>query len=157
MIFAIFDNTKELNEEDLEILNLIKEKNAIILLNKIDVGDLNLDKREELLNTNKKIIKISAKEGSGIEELYKEIEEMFQIKGLETGEEIIITNMRHKNQIELAIKNIEEAKIAVINNLPIDIISISLKQTLEELSKITGENVSEDIINEIFSKFCLGK
>ena len=157
MIFAIFDNTKELNEEDLEILNLIKDKNAIILLNKIDVGDLNLDKREELINTNKKIIKISAKDGSGIEELYKEIEEMFQIKGLETGEEIIVTNMRHKNQIELAIKNIEEAKIAVINNLPIDIISISLKQTLEELSKITGEDVSEDIINEIFSKFCLGK
>ena len=82
---------------------------------------------------------------------------MFQIKGLETGNEIIITNIRHKNQVELAIKNIEEAKIAVMNNLPIDIISISLKQTLEELSKITGENVSEDIINEIFSKFCLGK
>ena len=127
------------------------------MLNKIDVGDLNLDKREELLNTKKEIIKISAKEGSGIEELYKEIEKMFQIKGLETGEEIIITNIRHKNQIELAIKNIEEAKIAVESNLPIDIISISIKQVLEELSKITGENVSEDIINEIFSKFCLGK
>ena len=126
-------------------------------MNKIDVGDLNLDKRKELISTNKKIIKISAKEGSGIEELYKEIEEMFQIKGLETDNETIITNIRHKNQIELAIKNIEEAKIAVENNLPIDIISISLKQTLEELSKITGENVSEDIINEIFSKFCLGK
>jgi len=82
---------------------------------------------------------------------------MFQIKGLETDNETIITNIRHKNQIELAIKNIEEAKNAVENNLPIDIISISLKQTLEELSKITGENVSEDIINEIFSKFCLGK
>ena len=82
---------------------------------------------------------------------------MFQIKGLETDNETIITNIRHKNQIELAIKNIVEAKIAVENNLPIDIISISLKQTLEELSKITGENVSEDIINEIFSKFCLGK
>lgn len=157
LILAIFDNTKDLNEEDLEILKLIKEKNAIILLNKIDVRDLNLDKREELINTNKKIIKISAKEGRGIEELYKEIEELFQIKGLETDKEIIITNIRHKNQVELAIKNINEAKMAVLNNLPIDIISISLKQTLEELSKITGENVSEDIINEIFSKFCLGK
>lgn len=154
---AIFDNTKELNEEDLEILNLIKNKNAIILLNKMDVGDLNLDKKEELLNTNKKIIKISAKEGSGIEKLYKEIERMFQIEGLETGEETIITNIRHKNQIELAIKNINEAKMAVLNNLPIDIISISIKQSLEELGKITGQNVSEDIINEIFSKFCLGK
>ena len=157
LILAIFDNTKEINEEDLEILNLIKNKNAIILLNKIDVGDLNLDERDELLSTNKKIIKISAKEGSGIEELYKEIERMFQIEGLETGGETIITNIRHKNQIELAIKNIEEAKMAVLNNLPIDIISISIKQSLEELGKITGQNVSEDIINEIFSKFCLGK
>lgn len=157
LILAIFDNTKELNEEDLEILKLIKDKNAIILLNKIDIGDLSLDKREEFLNTNKQIVKISAKEGSGIEELYREIERMFQIEGLETGEEIIITNIRHKNQIELAIKNIEEAKMAVVNNLPIDIISISIKQSLEELGKITGQNVSEDIINEIFSKFCLGK
>lgn len=157
LILAIFDNTKEINEEDLEILNLIKDKNAIILLNKIDVGDLNLDKREELLGTNKKIIKISAKVGSGIEELYKEIERMFQIEGLETGGETIITNIRHKNQIELAIKNIDEAKMAVLNCLPIDIISISIKQSLEELGKITGQNVSEDIINEIFSKFCLGK
>lgn len=157
LILAIFDNTKEINQEDLEILNLIKDKNAIILLNKIDVGDLNLDKRNELLSTNKKIIKISAKVGSGIEELYKEIERMFQIEGLETGGETIITNIRHKNQIELAIKNIDEAKMAVLNNLPIDIISISIKQSLEELGKITGQNVSEDIINEIFSKFCLGK
>lgn len=157
LILAIFDNTKEINQEDLEILNLIKDKNAIILLNKIDVGDLNLDKRNELLSTNKKIIKISAKVGSGIEELYKEIERMFQIEGLETGGETIITNIRHKNQIELAIKNINEAKMAVLNNLPIDIISISIKQSLEELGKITGQNVSEDIINEIFSKFCLGK
>ena len=82
---------------------------------------------------------------------------MFQIKNLETDGEIIITNIRHKNQIEYAINNINEAINAVKNNLPIDIISISIKQTLEDLGKITGENVSEDIINEIFSKFCLGK
>ena len=82
---------------------------------------------------------------------------MFQIKNLETDGEIIITNIRHKNQIEYAINNIDEAMNAVKSNLPIDIISISIKQTLEDLGKITGENVSEDIINEIFSKFCLGK
>lgn len=157
LILAILDNTKELNQEDLEIIKLIKDKNAIILLNKIDIGESNLENREELQKVNKKIIKISAKEGRGIEELYKAIEEMFQLQDLQTGKEIIITNIRHKNQIELAIQNIEEAKRAVENNLPIDIISISIKQTLEELGKITGENVSEDIINEIFSKFCLGK
>ena len=82
---------------------------------------------------------------------------MFEIKDLSKGEEVLITNIRHKNQIEIAMKNIEEAKTAVINNMPIDMIAISIKQTLEELGKITGENVAEDIINEIFSKFCLGK
>ena len=106
---------------------------------------------------NKKIIKISAKNGNGIEELYNEIEKMLQIENLETDGEIIITNIRHKNQIENGLKNINEAIKAVDNNLPIDIISISIKQTLEDLGKITGANVSEDIINEIFSKFCLGK
>lgn len=157
LILAIMDNTKELEAEDLEILQLIKDKNAIILLNKIDVGDKHLENAEELQNTKKTVVKISAKEGNGVEKLYQEIEEMFQIKELNTGEETIITNIRHKNQIELAIQYLEEAKSAVENNLPIDMIAISIKQTLEELGKITGDNVPEDIINEIFSKFCLGK
>ena len=153
LVLAIFDNTKELNKEDLEILEIIKNKNAIILLNKIDIKENNL----ELINTNKDIIKISAKKGKGINELYKAIENIFQIEELDNGEEAIVTNIRHKNQIEYAIKSIEQAKEAIKNNLPIDIISISIKQALEDLGKITGENVSEDIINEIFSKFCLGK
>ncbi len=157
LILAIFDNTKELQEEDIEILKLIQDKNTIILLNKIDEKEENLETKKELLETQKTIIKISAKEGRGIEELYQEIEKMFEIKDLSKGEEVFITNIRHKNQIELALNNIEEAKMAVINNMPIDMIAISIKQTLEELGKITGENVAEDIINEIFSKFCLGK
>lgn len=157
LVLAIFDNTKELNKEDLEILEIIKNKNAIILLNKIDIKENNLENNLELINTNKDIIKISAKKGKGINELYKAIENIFQIEELDNGEEAIVTNIRHKNQIEYAIKSIEQAKEAIKNNLPIDIISISIKQALEDLGKITGENVSEDIINEIFSKFCLGK
>ena len=157
LILAIFDNTKELNKEDLEILELIKNKNAIILLNKTDLKENNLENREELININKKILKISAKQGIGINELYNEIEKIFQIKDLETGKEIIITNIRHKTQIEYAIESIKNAEEAIKNNMPIDIISISIKDCLENLNKITGENVSEDIINEIFSKFCLGK
>ena len=113
--------------------------------------------QKEFKNTNKKIIKISAKNGDGIEELYSEIEKMFQLNELKTDQETIVTNIRHKQQIDLALKNIQEAKKSVKQNLPIDIISISIKQTLEELGKITGENVSEDIINEIFFFFCLGK
>ena len=157
LVLVILDNSKDLTEEDREILKLAESKNSIILLNKVDLKENNLENSEELNKLNKKIIKISAKNGNGIEELYNEIENMFQIKNLETDGEIIITNIRHKNQIEYAINNINEAIDAVKNNLPIDIISISIKQTLEDLGKITGENVSEDIINEIFSKFCLGK
>ena len=157
LVLVILDNSKDLTEEDKEILKLAESKNSIILLNKVDLKENNLENSEELNKLNKKIIKISAKNGNGIEELYNEIENMFQIKNLETDGEIIITNIRHKNQIEYAINNIDEAMNAVKSNLPIDIISISIKQTLEDLGKITGENVSEDIINEIFSKFCLGK
>ena len=157
LVLVILDNSKDLTEEDREILKLAESKNSIILLNKVDLKENNLEKSEELKKLNKRIIKISAKNGNGIEELYNEIENLFQIKNLETDGEIIITNIRHKNQIEYAINNINEAINAVKNNLPIDIISISIKQTLEDLGKITGENVSEDIINEIFSKFCLGK
>ena len=157
LVLVILDNSKDLTEEDKEILKLAESKNSIILLNKVDLKENNLENSEKLKKLNKKIIKISAKNGNGIEELYNEIENMFQIKNLETDREIIITNIRHKNQIEYAINNIDEAMNAVKNNLPIDIISISIKQTLEDLGKITGENVSEDIINEIFSKFCLGK
>ncbi len=157
LVLVILDNTKELTKEDKEILKIAENKNSIILLNKVDLKENNLEENEEVKKINKKIIKISAKNGNGIEELYNEIEKMFQIENLETDGEIIITNIRHKNQIENGLKNINEAIKAVNNNLPIDIISISIKQTLEDLGKITGANVSEDIINEIFSKFCLGK
>ncbi len=157
LILAIIDNTKQLNEEDLKILNLIKNKNAIILLNKIDLQENNLEKNEEIIKVNKKVIKISTKNRDGIEELYKEIEKMFNIKEIDIDSGNLITNIRHKNQITHSIKNINEAINAINLNLPIDIISISIKETLEDLGKITGDNVGEDIINEIFSKFCLGK
>jgi len=154
LILAIFDCTKPLNEEDFEILELIKNKNAIILLNKIDKENNVL---ENVIDTDKSIIKISAQNGDGIEELYKEIERIFNINEIETDGEVIITNIRHKTQVSNSINNLNEAINSININLPIDIVSIYIKQTLEDLGKITGENVSEDIINEIFSRFCLGK
>ena len=157
LILAIFDNTRDLNEEDKEILNIIKDKNAIILLNKVDLKENNLENEEKIKETGKEIIKISAKNRNGIEELYKQIEKMFNIKEVDIDNGTLITNIRHKNQISESIKNINNAIESINKNLPIDIISISMKQTLEDLGKITGQNVSEDIINEIFSKFCLGK
>ena len=157
LIIAIFDASKELDEEDYEILKIIKNKNAIILLNKIDINDVNLEKNNKINNSFKNILKISAKNGEGIENLTKLIEEMYGKNEIKMNDGIIITNIRHKNQIDKAIKSVEEAINSVENNFPIDIISIPIKQILIDLSAITGEDVSEDIINEIFSKFCLGK
>ena len=157
LIIAIFDNSNELDNEDKKILELIKNKKAIVLLNKIDKADKMNDENENIANLNKKTIKISTKTKKGLNELYDAITEMFDFKEIEKGEETVITNIRHKNQISMAIKNIMDAIKTIDENMPIDIIAIYIKQILEDLSKITGDNVSEDIINEIFSKFCLGK
>jgi len=157
LIIAIFDASKELDDEDKEILNIIKGKKAIILLNKIDLGDINLETKSELNNICNNIIKISAKNGEGIEDLYNTISNLFVSKEILMNDGVIITNIRHKNQIDKSINSVNEAIISNDNNMPIDIVSIPIKQILVDLSAITGEDVSEDIINEIFSKFCLGK
>ena len=93
----------------------------------------------------------------GIENLYEQILSMFKLNEIEINDGELITNIRHKNQIRRAINMIEEAKKGIELNMPIDVIAVSIKESLEELSAITGENVSEDIISNIFSKFCLGK
>ena len=157
LIIAIFDNSKKLDEEDKKIIGLIKNKKAIILLNKIDIEDKKMDEDENIAVLNKKTIKISTKTKENVEKLYNAISEMFENSEIENGEGAIVTNVRHKNQIILAIDNVNKAIETIETKMPIDIIAIYVKQILEELSKITGDNVSEDIINEIFSKFCLGK
>ena len=152
---AIFDISKELNEEDREIVEILKNKNAIIILNKID-----LDKKakiKELESLNKPIVEISTKTNEGIDKLYEEISKMFKLKEIATDGEIIVSNARHKNIIIKSRRNLEHARETIKNNLPIDMISTDLKEIIEELGKITGETVTEDVIAEIFSKFCLGK
>ena len=89
--------------------------------------------------------------------MYKGIVDIFSLNNLTNSNDVVITNERHKNQIRKAKDNIEEAINSVMNNMPIDISSIHIKQALEDLGEITGKNVTEDIINEIFKKFCLGK
>ena len=157
LIIAMFDNSKELSKEDLEILDFIKDKRAIILLNKIDLKQDNLDNKEEIKNTGKKVIKISLASESNLSELYEELDKVFGLEQITPDNGILITNVRHKDLIEKALTHIEEAEESLESQMPIDIVSINIKETLEDLANITGENVSEDIIKEIFSKFCLGK
>jgi len=103
------------------------------------------------------IIKISALNVTGIEKLYEEITHLFQLNEINLDNEIVITNIRHKNLITKAIENVKKTKENIEKKMPLDIIAIFIKDILEDLGNITGEVVSEDIINEIFSKFCLGK
>ncbi|MBO5398272.1 MAG: tRNA uridine-5-carboxymethylaminomethyl(34) synthesis GTPase MnmE [Clostridia bacterium] len=155
IVIAIFDITRDLNDEDEEILKLVEEKNAIIVLNKIDLND---EKNIEKINkTNKPIVKISTKTKEGIDELYNKISEIYQLKEIANDGELIVSNNRHKKLIRNAKANLEMAKQTIVDKMPIDIISGNLKEIIEELGKITGETVTEDVINEIFSKFCLGK
>lgn len=157
LIIAIFDGSKNLDDNDKEILKYIENKKAIIIINKIDLKQQNTERDILSFCKDKKALKLSLKENIGINELYSELVNMFNINEINIDGENIITNERHKNLIEKAINCLNEAINSINNNLPIDIISINIKEILENLAQITGENVSEDIIKEIFSKFCLGK
>lgn len=155
IVIAIFDITRELNKEDEDILNLLKDKNAIILLNKIDLTQrANIEKIKEL---KKPIVEMSMKTREGMNILYEEISKMFKLKEIATDGETIVSNARHKNIIINSRNHLDMARKTIENSMPIDIISTYLKEIIEELGKITGETVTEDVISEIFSKFCLGK
>ena len=123
----------------------------------MDIAPSKLDNDESIINSNKKVLKISAKNGDNIEKLYNEIANMYRINDIELDDGEIITNIRHKKQIDEAISSVCKARDTINNNMPVDIIEIYLKQVLSDLGKITGDDITEDIINEIFSKFCLGK
>ena len=157
LIIAIIDNSRNIDDDDKKILEIIKDKNAIIVLNKVDINDKNEYNEKEVTNLCKPIIKISAKEEKGLDNLYKEILKLFEIHDISSNNEVLITNERHKKQINKAKENIERAINSLKDNMPVDILSIHIKEALNDLGEITGENVSENIINEIFSKFCLGK
>lgn len=157
LVIAIFDSSKELTKEDIEILNIIKNKKSIVLLNKVDLNSVLNENDERLKKITENVLKISALNGEGLEKLYALISKMFSLEEINVDNDVIITNLRHKNLISKAIENVKKAKNTVEENMPIDIIAIFIKDILEDLGNITGEIVTDDIINEIFSKFCLGK
>ena len=157
LVIAIFDSSKELDKEDIEILDLIKNKKSIIILNKCDLEPKIDEKNTKLNDASDYIIKISALKNIGINVLYEKINELFNLNQINLDNEILITNIRQKDFINKAIENVEKTKDTIDKKMTTDIIAIFIKDILEDLGSITGEFVTEDIINEIFSKFCLGK
>ena len=157
LVIAIFDSSEKLDEDDYKILELIKNKKSIVLLNKCDLSPKSFETINYISNSNKNVIKASMKTKKGLDKLYKMISDMFNNNEIEMNDGIIITNIRHKTQIHKAIESIKRTKESINQNMTIDIVAIGIKEILEDLGEITGNNVSEDIINKIFSKFCLGK
>lgn len=157
LVIAIFDSSKELDKDDIEILELIRNKKSIIILNKCDLKAKIDEKNNKLIEASNYIIKISALKNIGIDILYDKINELFNLNQINLDNEILITNIRQKDFINRALENVKKAKNTIDQKMTTDIVAIFIKDILENLGGITGEFVTEDIINEIFSKFCLGK
>lgn len=157
LVIVILDSSKKLEKEDIEILNRIENKKGIILLNKIDKSiEIRKDDVEKIIR-GKAIISISALNRTGINELYNKITEMYNLNQIESDDSFTITNERHKQAIINMKKYIKKAKESIKEKMPIDIITINITDILDEIGKITGEGTSEDVITEIFKRFCLGK
>ena len=156
LILAIFDISRELSEDDFNILNILSNKNSIIILNKIDKNIVKIDEKILEKYTNN-IIKMSTLEGEGLEELFKLMLNVIKTEEISSDNELITINSRHKELIKNAENSLEKAINTLNSGMPVDVISIYIKEILEELGKITGESVTEDVINNIFSRFCLGK
>ena len=156
LVILIIDGSKDLSKEDIEILNIVNPKKTIIILNKIDLEQKIDENTPEIVKFNN-IIKISALKKEGIDKLYEKINDLFNFNQINVDNDIVITNERHKIQIQKAIQNLNKAIKSLSINMPIDIVAIGLKDVLSDLGEITGEEASEEIINEIFARFCLGK
>ena len=155
-VLLVIDVTKSLSEEDIELIDYIKDKKAIILLNKADSGIL-LSVDDIKKYTDKKIILFSAKESIGLSELEEEIKLMFYRGDIDFNDQIYITNERHIEALEEAKESLDMVLSSIEEELPEDFYSIDMLNAYESLGSITGEAIDDDLANEIFSKFCMGK
>ncbi len=160
LILYVIDASVPLDESDKEIFELIENKKTILLLNKTDLERLvsrNEVESNEKISKEVKIIEFSAKEQSGLEELEETIKDMFFAGNLAFNDEIYITNVRHKTALKEAKEALEKVMESIDMGMPEDFYSIDLMDAYELLGSITGETIGEDLVNEIFSKFCMGK
>ena len=157
LIIAVFDTSENLTKDDYEIIDIVKDKKSIVLLNKLDLPNKYDEEYLKGLLPNKEIITTSITTGVGIDRLELAIKNMFYTGKLEVESDTIITNMRHKNQLIKAKKDIEDGLEGIMTNVPLDCIEVDIKSCRENLGEISGDTVGEDILDKIFSEFCIGK
>lgn len=156
LIIYVVDSSTPLDENDEKIMEMIKDRTSLVLLNK---SDLDTVTTEEMIasHLDQKIIKVSMKENQGVDELENAIKELFFHGKVELNDEVYITNARHKAALSNAKDSLNMVLDSIAMEMPEDFYSIDLMNTYEELGNILGESLGEDLVNEIFSKFCTGK
>ena len=154
LILYVVDGSRELDENDRQILDLIRGRKVIVLLNKTDLEPVLWKKR---FAVRAEVIPVSAKEQQGIDRLEEKIQTMFLQGNLNFNDQVMLTNVRHKTAMEQALKSLRLVETSIDNAMPEDFFSIDLMDAYEHLGTILGESLEEDLVNEIFSHFCMGK
>ena len=152
LIILLLNNNESLTKEDLNLLEMTKNKPHIILINKID-----LESRIDTTKLSDEYIKISIKDNKGIEELKQKITELFHLEELETEDLTYLSDARSISLLKTSLSYIEESLTSIENKEPIDIVEINLKESWSSLGEIIGETYKEELIDELFQRFCLGK
>lgn len=157
LAIVVFDCSKELEQEDIEIISLVKDKPAIVLFNKTDLDSKLREEDVSNMLKDKYIITTSMLEGKGIDKLEEKLKEMFLSSEVEIGEDPIVTNTRQRDLLIKAKENVQDALDALNMEMPVDCIEVDIKGCWENLGFITGDSIGEDIIDKIFKNFCIGK
>ena len=156
LIIYVLDVSRSLDENDYEIMKLIRDKQSLVLLNKSDLESV-ITKEELKKFTDKPMIEVSMKSEQGMKELEDTLVHMFFEGKISMNEEVVITNVRHKAALNDAYHSLQRVGESIANQMPEDFYSIDLMDAYEALGSITGDSIGEDLVNEIFSKFCMGK
>ena len=158
LVIFVLDSSVPLDQNDYDIMEMIREKKCIILFNKTDMESfVSFDDLKDKTDDSHIMIKISAKENTGIDDFEKAVEKMFFQGKIRENDEVMITNMRHKEALLEVKESLLQVKKSLDAGMPEDFYSIDLMSAYQSLGRIIGEETSEDLVNEIFSKFCMGK
>ncbi len=158
LIIFVVDSSVPLDENDVNIMEMVKEKKCIVLFNKSDLkAEFSIEDIKKKIGDDAIIIKTSTKEKTGIEDVTENIKELFFHGEIINSDEVMITNMRHKEALLETSLSLDQVMKSLYAGLPEDFYSIDLMSAYKSLGKIIGEEIEEDLVNEIFSKFCMGK
>lgn len=159
LIIYVVDSSTELDENDEKIIRMLEGRKAVVLLNKSDLNTVTSEEllRKKFFQQDTAIISVSAKNQTGMGQLEQCIKDMFYKGDISFNDEVFITNIRQKNLLKDALQSLKQVENSIQMDMPEDFFSIDLMDSYEALGRITGEQIGEDLVNEIFSKFCMGK